>query len=928
MAQQDTFGDFFVSSAIRTRTGLIGGIPESAIFYVKRNCSIGGDAFLLNGLVYLPTIYQGNYGAAYTQQSSLQPTYFLNQIDPNTFLATEVARIAQTNGGGPTLNQRCPQTSIDLAGNYVWGIGIGTQMTGGFNGQYQIVRGVSRAIVTFGVQPFSEILGSNLHLTGGFLSMYDGAQFLEHGYHVTPEPPSVDCCNIACCRIQIGVVGAPGADAVAANQLITSSQFYSPPNVGVLITAVLPGVAGNNIAINWQLNAPPVPPATSSPTLVTVGAGPTITIYVGIDQFGNTVENSAVADAINAYPPAAAIVTARWYGSSTEFAYGHDIQINLGVPNSATGDISPYPFGQHGENFTPYPLPNGTAVPWTTVGQSWSGTLTELPIQPGSVFVVDSIGTSFVGQDDGHGTITGNDNGATITGTIDYTTGAFLITFINGDPTGGNIALSWTIVSLSEINDVYFPPDTLNPQGTLISSGWQIRPSSFLVITAQSDTNGNPYFSGGGVPGGPLGYVWFSVDGIGADPAPFTGGPLMNECPLLSSDTAAVVAQKFCQAMQPFLGFVQVSLPIQNVTPPTGTSAGATTKVTITCIGGQGGTSPGAPVVYSEDLRLDCIRPIADYPTTASWMSCPAGQKIMPGGYFIVPNAQTVSGASQLTVVPFYYQVSYDGGDTWIGQAPSLPLLLPVAPGVPSPTPTAFQQIRVFSSDTPTEVAAKTNTALQIAATALGGFTAQPIATYGNYILISPTSPQLLNGLTPYNVNCGGVLPDGLYQYGADWEWPDAKGQFHQSGPSLTTSINIQGASPTIDPYGRYYGDPQSVLKQPFLRPRDVDVGFSRRWLKSFFGRAGFMGDSRKRTPPWPIIAPRFLRGILRRFIESPTRLRLRNRVVFFRTTSPQQHSAIRTRRIRTRSRTTRSSTRRRTCHLTFRSSSTRAPTP
>lgn len=74
---------------------------------------------------------------------------------------------------------------------------------------------------------------------------------------------------------------------------------------------------------------------------------------------------------------------------------------------------------------------------WTTNPQTFTGTLTNYPVLPGSVKILDVAAT--VATDTGtlppSGTISGSDNGSTITGTVNYETGAISVTFTGGTPT-------------------------------------------------------------------------------------------------------------------------------------------------------------------------------------------------------------------------------------------------------------------------------------------------------------------------------------------------------------------------------------------------------------------------------------------------------------------------------------------------------------
>ena len=786
LATQDQFGNFTIAPAVRTVGGSAGVAPNvigSATYY-KRGVSIAADAFTLGGQVYLPAVYQGNY-YPYQQMQSLQPTYFL------LLNGVEVERLAQENAGGPTLRKMCPQVSVDLAGNYVWGIGLGTQQTASFNGAYQNVRAVARAVTTFGVQQFSATLGDNLHMTGGFLSAYDGARFTEHNFHVTPEPARVDACNIACCRVQIGVGSAGGG--IHAFLLIRNLSLSGS---GVLFTAVAPGTPGNLINVAY------ITATGLSPNAIAVVSGNNITVETTADV---STDNDVIA-AIAANPAATALVTATLAG--TVALVGPEGPLYL-AGGGTSGTTVSYTFPTRTTGGDQQFAGTATVPPFNASSGS-----TAVPVAPGTVVVVSSAELpAIIGRDvSGTGAISGAGTGYTVTGSINYATGQFSFELLGTPNPDGVVVITWALSAapLPEINDVYFPPDAPSPGSLVSGSGWQILPSSAVVITAQATAHGagTPYMIGG-VAGGPVGYVWFSVDGVGADPLIFSG-PVAGanvQCALLSTDSAAACAGKFRQTiMNSVLAeYVFCPLAVQNVIPPTG-GVSATSKVTIICTN-SGASAPGTAVTYTEDMRLDAFWPSAASLGAGSWMSCCAGNKIMPGGYYVVPNGNN-------TVAVFYFQVSYDGGGTYQGLAPDpAAIVLPPLTGigtVPTLSPANPLPIQVYFSDSAPQVAQKVFSGMFGAVP--GYIVVNFVGTYDSFLQITVANPATDEYLTPYSVSSAGILPDGLYEYSSCWEWNDAKGQLHQSGTSEQEIVNIQGASPTFDPFGVRYDAAGSLL--------------------------------------------------------------------------------------------------------------------
>ena len=834
LATQDGSGDFVTLPAIRTASGTVASGTACTATCIKRNVSLAGDLFTLGGVTYLPTVYQGAYLAsgtnAYTQMQSLQPTYLLLQVSSSfvssgdmspkfvtTASAVEVARFAQSNAGGPTLNQKCPQVSTDLNGNVVWGCGLGTQQTGAFNGAYQQVRAVARAVCTPQVQPFSKTLGQNLHMTGGFLSAYDGVRFTEHNFHLVPEAPTVDACNIACCRVQMGnpsvgsVVSATGFIADSNNQDPVNLGPY--PNSGLIFTAIKPGTSGDGIAVLISLTSSLVP------TFITAN-GSSVVITPQTNGTVVTETDGGVISALAAYNlanPSLALVTAALAPGTAGGAGSllSNWQANPSNPCTTAG----------GSNSA---VNSSATTPanWTKDTETFQVVLNPVP-NLGTVSILDAgvvVATDFASP----GTVVGQDpvgGGAKISGTVSAA-GTVAVTFAGSGGhhhTGGAITVSWSYASFApEINDVYFPPDTMSPGALIRGAGWQIRPSSYVLITAQSiSATAGAYLQGDGIQGGPCGYVWFSIDGIGTDPVAYPSGGV--QCALLSNDTAAQCAQKFRQAINngTLAAFVTASAVVQNVLPPTG-GVSATSKVTVTAVLGLT-WSAGAPLTYSEDFRLDCYTsPQSSGRPSGAWLACPSGKKIMPGGYFVVPTNYAVNNLSVMLI--FWYAVSYNGGASYVGQAPAVVgqpsvanLMLPVLGSLGSPVGSTVQQIvqiQVLSTDTPAQVASKTFAVLGVFSGPTQAYPFLLAGPYGAVVQIALWNNATVAYLTPYNVSSSGILPDGLYEYAADWEWNDAKGQLHQSGVSQIVAVNIQGASPTFDPFGIRYNAPNSTLAQ------------------------------------------------------------------------------------------------------------------
>ncbi len=164
----------------------IGGIVGSTITSV-RSVGLASKAFIINSVIYFLSAFQSPY----------QPTYFL--IDGS--LSTEAspvitAKLAYENGGGYLLTG-LPSVTVanttaqiaylykDLisAVNKGTAVAAGTQVAGIYS-----QTGINLASFDIGTQMLdtSEI-ASVLHLSGGFLWMYDGYLPVEHNFFLWPD---------------------------------------------------------------------------------------------------------------------------------------------------------------------------------------------------------------------------------------------------------------------------------------------------------------------------------------------------------------------------------------------------------------------------------------------------------------------------------------------------------------------------------------------------------------------------------------------------------------------------------------------------------------------------------------------------------------------------------------------------------------------
>lgn len=172
----------YVSTLFVTPPGTVSAPVQSV-----RSVGLASKAFIVSGVVY--------YLAAY--QSAYQPTYFLINGSMSTAASPRVAaKLAYENGGGYLL-KGLPSVSINgitaqlsyLFKDLIQAVNKNTAVPPGtqVNGIYSQT-GINLVSFSFGTQGLDTAeIGNDLHLTGGFLSMYDGYLPVEHNFFLWPD---------------------------------------------------------------------------------------------------------------------------------------------------------------------------------------------------------------------------------------------------------------------------------------------------------------------------------------------------------------------------------------------------------------------------------------------------------------------------------------------------------------------------------------------------------------------------------------------------------------------------------------------------------------------------------------------------------------------------------------------------------------------
>lgn len=153
---------------------LAGSVGTPSVFI--RSLALGGKAFIYSDVIYITGTYQ----------STLQPTYFILNSS-----AVVAAKISPLSGGGIPVKNVIPQVNTISTGIYQITY-LQKNTTTAVNGVIVSQTGIQQMTIDFtSLGLISTELANNIHMGGGYLSMYDGANLVEHGFHLFPEQPTL-----------------------------------------------------------------------------------------------------------------------------------------------------------------------------------------------------------------------------------------------------------------------------------------------------------------------------------------------------------------------------------------------------------------------------------------------------------------------------------------------------------------------------------------------------------------------------------------------------------------------------------------------------------------------------------------------------------------------------------------------------------------
>ncbi len=244
----------FATNYINTCTVTLATATVSALTVSIRSVGLASKAFIVEGTI--------GYLAAY--QSTYQNTYFLINGSLSTAAAPLVAaKLAYENGGGyltkglPNVTvvgtlARVPYLFKDLiqAVNKNTAVPTGTQTAGIYS-----QTGINLGSFTVGTDTLDTAeIGSDLHVSGGFLWMYDGYLPVEHNFFLFPDISATPS-NSATWSATGGSIHAQPDGATNTNAYYyrfvyewTDNQgnaFRSAPSIPVPVTTTSTGVIGS-----------------------------------------------------------------------------------------------------------------------------------------------------------------------------------------------------------------------------------------------------------------------------------------------------------------------------------------------------------------------------------------------------------------------------------------------------------------------------------------------------------------------------------------------------------------------------------------------------------------------------------------------------------------------------------------------------------
>ncbi len=185
--KSNTYTAGVATNYVDKRTVTLTGAVVSSTVVSVRSVGLASKAFIIDGVIYYLSAYQSTY----------QPSYFMINGSTSTSASPFiVGKLAYSNGGGYLTKGLPSVTVVGAAANIAYlikdlvqAVNKGTDLPAGEQtaGIYSQT-GVNLSTFTIGTDGLDTAeMAQVLHLTGGFLSMYDGYLPVEHNFFLWPD---------------------------------------------------------------------------------------------------------------------------------------------------------------------------------------------------------------------------------------------------------------------------------------------------------------------------------------------------------------------------------------------------------------------------------------------------------------------------------------------------------------------------------------------------------------------------------------------------------------------------------------------------------------------------------------------------------------------------------------------------------------------
>lgn len=228
----------------------VAGSPSFILF----SFGLASKIFVRGTTNYFLGLYGGNpYSNTTTPLGTAQPTYFLFDSTGSVYL-----KLAPSVGGPLYTSGLLPEVTVFNATKYTIPYLLQDNLSA-LNGNVFYKTGVMNSEIDFAVPyaPPKLVLGSDLHFASGQLWMYDGANVVEHGFHIYPDNLGSQA------AISGGGIGKSLNTGSVVNQVQYIALYEWSDNQGNIhrsatspaITVALPAISALTFTANTTVNS-------------------------------------------------------------------------------------------------------------------------------------------------------------------------------------------------------------------------------------------------------------------------------------------------------------------------------------------------------------------------------------------------------------------------------------------------------------------------------------------------------------------------------------------------------------------------------------------------------------------------------------------------------------------------------------------------